>query len=89
MLSWKGYVIFKHKKYESRKQNKDSFIKKHQVDRHNDRPAQFKAKVTGVFKVCLSHHISEGVEIEEAVEMYSTQKVSGNSLPCGASRVRL
>ena len=37
-------------KYESRKQNKDSFIKKHQIEVHNDRPAKFNAKVTGMFK---------------------------------------
>ena len=53
-------------KYESRKLNKDSFIKKHQIDAHNDRPAQFKAKVTGVFKDCLSRQISEGVEIRRS-----------------------
>ena len=47
-------------KYESsRKQNKDDFNKKHQVDR----PAQFNAKVTGVFKDCLNRQINEGVEI--------------------------
>ena len=53
-------------KYESRKLNMDSFIKKHQVEKHNDRPAEFKAKVMGVFRDCLSRQISEGVEIRRS-----------------------
>ena len=53
-------------KYESKKQNKDSFIKKHQIEVHNDRPAKFNAKVTGMFTECLSRQISEGVEIRRS-----------------------
>ena len=53
-------------KYESRKQNKDGFIKKHRVEVHNDRPAKFNSKNTEMFKDCLSHQISEGVEIRRS-----------------------
>ena len=49
------------KKYEGGKQ--DSFLQKHQVEKHNGRPAMFKAKVTGNFKDCLSRQVAEGVEI--------------------------
>jgi hypothetical protein len=48
-------------KYRSHKRNKDSFIKKHQDEKHDSQPADFKAKVTGVFRDCLSRQVSEGV----------------------------
>jgi hypothetical protein len=50
-------------KYQSNKRNLDSFIKGHQIEKHHDRPAMFKAKVTGTFEDCLSRQVSEGVEI--------------------------
>ena len=50
-------------KYRSKKRNPDSFIKQHQVEVHQDMPADFAARVTGTFKDCLSRQISEGVSI--------------------------
>ena len=50
-------------KYNSKTQCHDSFIKKHQDEKHNGQPADFKAKVTGVFRDCLSRQVSEGVYI--------------------------
>ena len=50
-------------KYRSRKRNHDSFMKKHQVEKHGGREADFKAKVTGVFRDSLSRQVSEGVHI--------------------------
>ena len=40
-------------KYNSRKRCHDSFIKKHQDEKHQGRQAQFQAKTTEVFKDCL------------------------------------
>ena len=50
-------------KYRSRKRNHDSFMKKHQQEKHGGREADFKAKVTGVFRDSLSRQVSEGVHI--------------------------
>jgi hypothetical protein len=49
------------KKYEGGKQ--DSFLQKHQQEKHQGRPAVFTAKVTGKFQDCLSRQVAEGVEI--------------------------
>ena len=49
------------KKYEGVKE--DSFLQKHQVEKHFGRPAVYTAKVTGNFKDCLSRQVAEGVEI--------------------------
>ena len=53
-------------KYKSKKRRNESFIKKHQVEKHNDRPAKFRARVTGQFNDCLSRQVSEGVEIRRS-----------------------
>ena len=53
-------------KYKSRKRSHDSFIKKHQEEKHQGRQAQFKAKTTGVFRDCLSRQVSEGVYIRRS-----------------------
>ena len=53
-------------KYCSEKRNPDLFIKQHQIDRHQDTPADFKAKVTGSFKDCLSRQVSEAVQIRRS-----------------------
>ena len=45
------------------KQTTDSFMKKHQDERHNGTPADFKAKVKRCFKDCLSRQVAEGVYI--------------------------
>ena len=41
----------------------DSFLQKHQQEKHQGRPAVFTAKVTGKFQDCLSRQVAEGVEI--------------------------
>ena len=53
-------------KYKSRKRNVDSFIKKHQDEKHNGDPADFKARATGMFRDCLSRQVSEGVHIRRS-----------------------
>ena len=47
--------------YRNRKRN--SFMNKHQTNKHNNEEANFKAKVTGSFKDCLTRQVSEGVSI--------------------------
>ena len=49
------------RKYEGGKQ--DSFLLKHQLEKHQGRPAVFTAKVTGTYKDCLSRQVAEGVNI--------------------------
>ena len=50
-------------KYRSTKRNKESFIKKHQDEKHYGIEARFRGKVTGTFSDCLSRQVSEGVHI--------------------------
>ena len=50
-------------KYLSRKTRAESFITTHQDQRHAGLPAEVKAKVTEIFKDCLSRQVSEGVHI--------------------------
>ena len=49
-----------------RRRNGESFMKKHQMDRHYGAEADFGAKVTGVFRDCLSRQVSEGVYIKRS-----------------------
>ena len=44
----------------------DSFIKKHQDEEHDGVPADFGAKVTGVFRDCLSRQVSEGISLRRS-----------------------
>jgi hypothetical protein len=53
-------------KYRSQKRNSESFIKKHQLEKHNDLPADFSAKVTGSFQDCLTRQVSEGIQIRRS-----------------------
>ena len=48
-------------KYNSEKQGHESFIKKHQEERHHGLPANFEGKVTSMFREFLSRQVSEGV----------------------------
>ena len=41
----------------------ESFIKKHQVEKHGDLPADFSAKVAVSFDDCLTRQICEGISI--------------------------
>jgi hypothetical protein len=49
-----------------RKDSPQSFINKHQNDKHYGEVADFTAKVTGCFKDCFSRQISEGVHIRRS-----------------------
>ena len=49
------------KKYENGKE--ESFLTKHQVEKHHGAAAEYSANVTGVFKDCLSRQITEGFKI--------------------------
>ena len=53
-------------KYRSRKGKEDSFIEKHQNEKHGGIPADFTAKVTASFQDCLSRQVSEGVHIRRS-----------------------
>ena len=53
-------------KYRSKKRSTDSFINKHQVEKHHGMQADFTAKVTGQFRDCLTRQISEGVSIRRS-----------------------
>ena len=53
-------------KYRSEKSNHDSFIKQHQVEYHHDQLAEFKARVTGLFRDCLSRQVTEAVYIRRS-----------------------
>ena len=48
-------------KYEKNKE--DSFMLRHQEEKHDGQPADFDAKVTATFRDCLSRQVSEGVHI--------------------------
>ena len=50
-------------KYRSKKRQSDSFMKKHQDEHHGGGEADFRARVTGVFRDSLSRQVSEGVHI--------------------------
>ena len=45
------------------KQNSESFMRRHQDDRHAGVVADFGAKVVNSYKDCLSRQVSEGVHI--------------------------
>ena len=53
-------------KYRSRQRRDDSFIQKHQIEKHGGVQADFAAKVTGSFRDCLSRQVSEGVHIRRS-----------------------
>ena len=55
-----------YEKYKSVQRNHSSFIKQHQVDVHEDQPAEFKAKMTGSFRDCLSRQVTEAVLIRRS-----------------------
>ena len=48
------------------KNDSESFIQKHQINRHQGAPADFKAKVVESCKDCLTRQISEGVRIRRS-----------------------
>ena len=55
------------KKFET--EHPDSFMVKHQNDRHAGQQADFDGKITGVFRDCLSRQVSEGVHIRRHAGM--------------------
>ena len=61
-------------KYKSRKRNHDSFIKKHQLEKHHDEVADFVAKITGSFRDCMTRQISESVHIRRSEEIVLNTK---------------
>ena len=50
----------------SKTKTEDSFIVKHQQQKHNGQPANFTGEVTGAFRDCLSRQVSEGVSIRRS-----------------------
>ena len=61
-------------KYQSKTRSTDSFIKKHQDEKHPGLPADFGAKVTGQFQDCLTRQVSEGVTIRRSSERVLNSK---------------
>ena len=51
------------KNYEKKKKEGESFMGRHSDEKHHGVEANFSARVTGVFRDCLSRQVSEGVSI--------------------------
>ena len=68
-------------KYRSRKRNVDSFIKTHQDEEHPGMPADFGAKVTGMFRDCLTRQVSEGVTLRRSNERVLNTKSEWHQPP--------
>ena len=66
-------------KYESGKE--DSFLTKHQMDKHHGLPAEYSAKVTGIYKDCLTRQITEGVDIRRCPAILMNTKAEWHQPP--------
>ena len=53
-------------KYNSKKQCHESFMWRHQQEKHAGLEPDFEAKVTGMFKDCLTRQVSEGVSLRRS-----------------------
>ena len=53
-------------KSKSKKKSKDSFIRKHQLEKHAGAEAQFSAKVKNTYRDCLSRQVGEAVAIRRS-----------------------
>ena len=51
------------KNYEKKKKEGESFMGRHSDEKHHGVEANFSARVTGMFRDCLSRQVSEGVSI--------------------------
>ena len=60
------YDIYRRKQKGGQEVQKESFIHKHQLNKHNGGKAIFSANVTGSFRDCLTRQISEAVFIRRS-----------------------
>ena len=67
------------KKYEGGKT--DSFLYKHQQDKHQGGEALYSAKVTGTYKDCLSRQVAEGVEMRRCTSNLMNTKSEWHQPP--------
>ena len=71
------------------KQTQESFMKKHQEERHNGAPADFQAKVKACFKDCLSRQVAEGVYIRRCENEVLNSKSEWHQPPLWSVRNEL
>ena len=76
------------RKYQRKDEN--SFIFKHQVEKHNSQPANFGMRVVGSFKDPLSRQVTEAVMIKnhQGTLLNSRAATIGESAPGNHSRIR-
>ena len=53
-------------KYRNKKNSQESFMKKHQAEKHAGVEPNFEARVTNVFRDCLTRQVSEGVSLRRS-----------------------
>ena len=61
--------------------SEDSFLTKHQQEKHHGVAAEFSAKVTGTYRDCLTRQISEGVFIRRCDAMLMNTKSEWHQPP--------
>ena len=60
--------------------NHDTFMKQHQMEIHENRPAELRAKMTGTFGDCLSRQFSEAIKIRRSDKpVLNSKKVTTGS----------
>ena len=57
------YTRGKEHQYNYVSENKESFMRDHQAEHHDEQPPNFTAKVTGRYGDCLTRQVAEGVAI--------------------------
>ena len=71
------------------RQGTDSFMNKHQIDRHYGVAADFQATVTSSFKDCLSRQVAEGVHIRRCKKEVLNSKSEWHQPPLWSVRNEL
>ena len=59
----------------------DSFLRKHQQDKHQGQDAVYSAKVTGTYRDCLSRQVAEGVNIRRCQSNLMNTKAEWHQPP--------
>ena len=75
-------------KYSNKKQCHESFIWRHQEEKHTGLEPDFEAKVSGVFSDCLTRQVSEGVSLRRSDKRVLNSKSEWHQ-PAGVSKMKL
>ena len=59
----------------------DSFLRKHQLDKHQGQDAVYSSKVTGTYRDCLSRQVAEGVNIRRCQSNLMNTKAEWHQPP--------